>query len=391
MSLHDELYRIADTAPTADVPTTTWTRAQRARRRDRALAVAAGVAVLALLAGAVTWVPDLVEPQVAGSDSLGVPDRLQSVPEWMTERDNGSWMRDEVTADPTVVGTGAAAWVTYQGPPVVVGASDGAYHLLDLPDFVGNNTNAAVGLGGPAVALSPDGRDLAFGYAVFGPDAAAEPIPSGVRVVDLSTGELREIPVPGKEGTAISQIEWSPDGSWLAFTGMPQDTWTDESRGSRGPAILGRIPPGSEQAATKAVSNDQVQLAVDDQGTVQWRNGKTHVWGAGPADPKALEALGRLPDGRWLMRTGTANNDVLSVKDTDTGRREILIDLYGVDGSVSVATDLMLPGHLTVERPEPDWPMSDEGLSVTIGLGVAAAVALVVGALWLRRRYRAAR
>lgn len=391
-TLGEELQRIADRAPVADVPGDTWARARRAGRRDLALTITGVAAVLVLVAGAVAWLPGRADPPVAGTGRLGVPDQLHAVPEWMTERNSdGSWTRDEVTDDPTVVGTGAAAWVSYQGPPVVVGAADGAYHLLDLADFVGNNWSASVGLGSPVVALSPDGRDLAYGYAVFGPDAASEPIPSGVRVVDLRTGQVREIPVPVKEGTVISQIEWSPDGSWLAFTGMPQDTWTAESMGSRGPAILGRIPPGSEQAATRAVGNDQVPLAVDDRGTVQWRNGEAHVWGVGPAQPWALEALGRLADGRWLMRTGTANNDVLSVTDPDTGRRDILIDVLGIDGSLSVATDLMPPSHPTVERPEPEWPMSDERLSVTIGLGVAAVIAACLGLRWLLRRYWAAR
>jgi hypothetical protein len=387
MTLHDELERIAAGAPVADVPDDTWTRARTARRRDRALTAAGIAAALALLAGAVAWLPDRVDPPVTGTGGIGVPDHLYFVPERMSDRENdGSWMRDEVTDDPTVVGVGAAAWVTYQGLPVVVDASDGAYHLLDLPDFVGNNWNSALGLGSPVVALSPDGRELAFSYAVFGPEAATEPIPSGIRVVDLTTGTVREIPVPGKEGTVVRSIEWSTSGSWLAFTGMPQDTWTKESMGSRGPAVLGRVPPGADEAETMPLGNDQVPLAVDDSGTVEWKNGRVRTWGRGTIDPRALESLGRLPDGRWLMRTGTASNDVLSVIRPITGRRDILIDLQGIDGSVSIATDLMTPGHLTVEQPEPDWPMTDERRAVVVGLVVVGAVLAV--ALVIRRRRR---
>jgi hypothetical protein len=73
------------------------------------------------------------------------------------------------------------------------------------------------------------------------------------------------------------------------------------------------------------------------------------------------------------------------------GHRDLLIDLYGVDGSVSVATDLMVPGHLTVERPKPDWPWSEERLSITIGLGVAAAIAVLLGLRRLWRRWRQSR
>ena len=87
----------------------------------------------------------------------------------------------------------------------------------------------------------------------------------------------------------------------------------------------------------------------------------------------------------------SGNIDVLSVTRTDTGRREILVGLNGVDGSVSIATDLMTPGHLTVDRPRPDWPPSDERQSITIGLGVAAVIAAYLGLRWLLRRYRVAR
>ncbi|HEY0952421.1 hypothetical protein, partial [Nocardioides sp.] len=379
MTLHDELQRIADRAPVADVPSDTWRRARRARTRDRALALSAAAAAVALVIGAVTWLPHRAEPPIADSDALGVPDHLYAVPERMSDRDNdGSWMRDEVTDDPTVVGVGAAAWVTYQGLPVVVGAADGRYHLLDLPDFVGNNWASAVGLDSPVVALSPDGRELAYGYAVFGADSTTEPIPSGIRVVDLTTGDLRQVPVPGKEGTVISRIEWSPGGSWLAFTGVPQDTWTRMSMASHGRAVLGRIAPDAQHAETRAVGNSDVPLSVDDGGTVLWRNGGLHTWGTGRPRPGSLEALGRIADGRWLVRTGTADNDVLSVTDPDTGRRHILVDIIGIDGSLSVATDLMPPNRLTVHRPEPDWPVSEERLSLLIGLGVAAAIAVLL-------------
>jgi hypothetical protein len=397
MTLHDELQRIADRAPVADVPAETWARARGARKRDVALTVAGVAAVLALLAAAVAWVAGQLEAPIADTGSVGVPDHLYAVPLQMSDRNNvegeeDSWKRDEVTDDPTVVRIGAAAWLTDQGLPVVVDAIAGGYHLLNLPDFIGNVWRFTAGLEDPAIALSPDGRELAYSYAVFGPDSETEPIPSGIRVVDLATGRLREIPVVGEEGTAISHIEWSPDGSWLAFAGMQQSYWTRDSMGtsqfldSAGP-VLGRVPPGTDRAEVKKVDNDEVPLSVDDRGTVQWQNGKTQVWGPGPTDPRALESLGRLPDGRWLMRTGTASNDVLSVKDADTGRRNIVIDLYGIDGSVSIATDLMPPDRLTVERPEPDWPATTEHRAAVIGL-VAAGALLT---LWLVRRYLVAR
>jgi hypothetical protein len=400
-TLGDELQRIADRAPVAAVPDDTWMRARRARRRDRALTVAATAAVVALLAGLVAWLPSDLDPPVADTDGLGVPDHLYAVPERMSDRENdGSWMRDEVADDPTVVGVGAAAWVTYQGLPVVVGAADGRYHLLDLPDFAGNNWNFAVGQGNPVVALSPSGRELAYGYAVFGPDAATRPIPSGVRVVDLGTGERREIPVPGNEGTMVRRIEWSPDGSWLAFTGMQPDHWTAESSGSDGIGgpVLGRIAPGAATAVVRPLTNDEVGLTVDDQGTVTWFNGGLREWGEGGTNPVAdvedpfLEgALGSTADGGDLRLN---RGEFLPVGPAalvgPEGPAHPVIDLPDeIAPSLSVATQLMTTDRPTVGRPEPDWPWSEEhGVYTVVGV---LALAALLGAVLLGRRYRVAR
>jgi len=393
MNLHDELQRIADRAPVADVPADTWARARGARKRDAVLAVAGITAVLALIAGAVAWLPDRIEPPVADThtDSLGVPDHLYAVPQRMEARNNDdSWLRDEVTDDPTVVGIGAAAWVTSQGLPVVVDAERGDYHLLDLPDFVGNDWRLAAGLGNPVIALSPDGRELAYGYAVLGPDADTEPIPSGIRVVDLTTGELREIPVPGKQGTVISQIEWSPDGSWLAFSGTRQDTWTTKSMGSRGPdgPVLGRVPPGTHEAQTIAAGSPQVPLSVDDEGDVQYRYDGVHVWGDGTVERRDVGALGRVDDELWLVR---ADNELRLKPVDDSGYFTVGAVEPGVGDDLSVAVDLMTPGLPTVERPKPHWPWSEERISIAIGLGVAAAIAVLLGLRRLVRRYWPAR
>jgi hypothetical protein len=376
MTLHDELQRIADRAPVADVPDDTWARARGAKKRDLALTVAGVAAVLGLLAGAIAWLPDQAEPPVANTESLGVPDHLYAVTERMSDRDNdGSWMRDEVTDDPTVVGVGAAAWVTDQGLPVVVDAERGDYHLLDLPDFAGNNETFARGLGTPVVALSPDGRELAYGYAVFGTDAATEPIPSGVRVVDLTTGDVREIPVAGEEGTAVSHIAWSPDGRWLAFTGVQQSYWTAESMGtseyldSAGP-VLGRIPPGATTATVRS-TRDDVPLVVDDAGVVSFDQ----------------VSLGQVDDEISLHR---ADNELRLVPADGSEYPVGAVDPAIGDG-LSIAVDLMPPHDPTVERPEPDWPWSEERLSITIGLGVAAAIALLLGLRRLWRHWRQSR
>ena len=270
---------------------------------------AAGFAVVATVAAGVTWLPDRLDPPVADSSALGVPDHLYFVPNRMSERDSddGSWLRDEVEDAVTGIEVGAAAWVTYTGLPVVVDASDGDYHLLDLPDFAGNNEAFARALGTPVVALSPDGRQLAYGYAVFGPDSDTEPIPSGVRVIDLGTGKLREIPVEGAAGTAVSRIDWSPNGSWLAFAGW-QHWHLDERDDGNGERRHGRhrrrssgaCHPEPPRPKPVAITSDDGGLAVDDQGTVTWFAGGLEGMGPGRRPrPEAGETRGsRMPSAR---------------------------------------------------------------------------------------------
>jgi len=69
MTLRDELRQIADQAPGADVPDDTWAHAQRSRRSDRSVALAGGVAVVALAAGVGAWLSTSGEPPVPSRDA----------------------------------------------------------------------------------------------------------------------------------------------------------------------------------------------------------------------------------------------------------------------------------------------------------------------------------
>jgi len=403
--LRRELDRISGSAPDVHLARDTWERARRSVVRERVAVAAAGFAVVAIVAAGVTWLPDRLDPPVADSTALGVPDRLYSVPDRMSDRDSddGRWLRDEVEDDVTGIEVGAAAWLTHWGLPVVVDASDGDYHLLDLPDFDGNNERVAdLAFGDPVVALSPDGRQLAYSYAVFGPDSDTGPIPSGVRVIDLQTGKLREIPVEGAAGTAVNQIEWSPNGSWLAFAGWQPYTWTSEWMGTASGAtvsdstIVGRVAPGATQAETRPSISDDGGLAVDDQGTVTWSDGRVHVWdqdGVTPGpedDDQGLErALGTTSDG-LAVRLDADRGGVDLVSADGTATRVVVIEDVLTSSSLSLATDLMSSDRPTVERPEPDWPWSEARWQVTIFLGIAGMIALMgLSSLWRRYAPRA--
>ncbi|WP_166135664.1 prolyl oligopeptidase family protein [Nocardioides ochotonae] len=424
MSLHDELDRIADGAPTVDVPHDTWARARRARRRDHALAGGAALAAVALVAGLanglVGALPPRLDEPAAGSGSLGVPDRLHEVPARTFDLETD-----------LAVGPGAAAWIhggDMVATPVVVDAATGAYHLLDLPHYGGKNDLVAHGLAEPDVALSPDGTRLAYSYAVFGEDAATEPIPSGIRVVDLETGGIREVPLPGAEGTAVTSIVWSPSSTWIGWAGRRFGSWTEASMGQF-TAVAGRIAPGATRSETRKVRGDRAH-GVGDSGLVviagdrrltRWGpdgdltearadgfwsgrgvlSGEELVVGSGddlrvsvlPADgrPTELAATGDLPvvgggrtevvgtlGDRFVVRTAglddTPGQLLLLARD---GSHEAVGTVDPGVGDLSLATALMSDDRPTVARPAPDWPWSDERKALVWG-GTAALLLLAL-------------
>jgi hypothetical protein len=269
--LRDELALLAETAPVAAVPDDTWRRGRRSLARGRALVAGAAAAVVAGVSGAVLVVPEEDPALHAGTtvDAGDLPSRIWNVPEPMYQQhENGEWSSDRVTSD-LAVGRGAVAYVTDGGLPVVVDALDGEYHLLDLPDFLGRGLLERTALGeGLALTLSPDGHQLAWAWAGPAPLSDAEPMPSGIRVVDLNSGEVRSIPLSGGRGIVVRSIVWSPDSRWIAWSGQVATYWTDTSYTASG-AVAGRIAPGSTESREVPSSRDSAAVhAISDVGQV---------------------------------------------------------------------------------------------------------------------------
>lgn len=438
MTLHDELQRIADRAPVADVPPDTWRRGRRARTRDRGLVLGAAVAAIALVAATVAWLPRHVDPPIAGTDSLGVPDHLYSVPDRLSgQTPEDGWTSDAVEGDPAI-GTAAAAWLTPAGLPVLVGAADGDYHLLELPGYAGNNWSMHVAsLHDPTIALSPDGGRLAYSWADLGPDSADEPIPSGLRIVDLHTGEVETFALPGEEGTIVTGIAWSPDGRWLGWTGARMASWTEQSMGGSDGAA-GRVDLASGARTEIEIGNpdsssgisDSGVLAIGDDARVRFWDGRRMTRASmasptglpiatGPRRTWAVPGLNAvtLLDGAdvrdlpveeapMVFALGSVGPDLVVSTDRNDGtgatylvptgggpvRRIIDVDIAS-PGSLTLAVDLIDADRPTVARAEPDWPMSDERLSLLIGLGVAAAIAVLLAlrrlGRWVLQRHSA--
>lgn len=291
------LHAIADRAPALDLPDDVWARGRRARRRDRWAAGVAVAAVLAVVAGVgVGFVSDVsTEAPPAGTSTEGaVPSEIHGVPERLTHfgpRDGGAGI---TTWDPRVgetdlaIGRASVAFTNGLGDElaVVVTASDGVYHPLDLPDFAGGS----VGLlfDGSALALSPDGRHLAYSHAR--PAAGREdyaPVPSGIRLVDLVTGEVRTISLSHLTGdaqaTVAGRLVWSPDSRWLAWTGRRLRQFNSSGSGA-GPrsGVAGVIEPGSDRSRPLPDSFSEHALAVTDAGVVvSGVRGEYAVWDDG--------------------------------------------------------------------------------------------------------------
>lgn len=218
---------------------------------------------------------------------------------------------------------------------------------------------------------------------------------------------------------------------------------------SDGGSVAGRIDLSSDELGIfhpEAIDSYAASVAVDDSGEVsvfangfvtRWdgttlsklddgllpsalagsapsdANGRVAVEGGGvnnsfvlfDGDHAELVDLGAPNGVFWqFMPLGWFGDRVLARTDAEDGRGgELrLIPLDGGPGakvgvadtgtqeSLTVAYRLLDAEHLTAERPKPDWPWSEERWAITIGLGAAAAIALLMGLRWGRRRYRSA-
>ena len=433
MSLHDQLARVAERAPEVRIPPDTFARAARSRRRERLGVAAAVIAVVALVGGLAAYLPGReAAPPVASTSRVGLPDHLYAVPSGVPATGG------------LAVGRTAAAWIdTLHRQAVLVGAEDGAYHVVDLPGL-----NDVPIFFDPMVALSPDGYHLAWAW---GDETDHR---TGIRVVDLRTGRTSTVPLDEAEGVSVLQLAFSPDGRWLGWSGAVVTTWTDAGISSDRLAF-GRLDVrtgtpdvlrsgGSVPDPSVVGTDDRGHVLVLDPGHVTTLGDRdvirteadagrvagpaivhptsgliaAGVGGTGPTDVPAPGTAAVIVDpGSGTVRgypstapeayttaLGWVGRDVLvavaPIEGSSVGPEGRTLELVGpghgprvvgrmdalVPYTLSIASDLVTPGRPTVARPAPDWPMSDARRAVLIGLGVAGALALVCGAWWLGRR-----
>jgi hypothetical protein len=219
--LHDLLTQIADRAGPGSSDPTLWARAQRARRRDRAVRASAAALTALALAGALAiglgsrHAPPPANHSPASHDTgPGIPSTVRG-----PHGDGGLDLETDLAVGP------ASVAIANQSGAFVITAADGDYHRLRLPGFdpTAFNDNET------GLALSPDGNRLAYGWRATKSTGSTARRRVGTRILDLRTGALQKIPespgyfVDTKVRISTYGYGWSPNGRYLIFETLTKD------------------------------------------------------------------------------------------------------------------------------------------------------------------------
>lgn len=381
--LRGELSSLAETQTFSPDPST-WDRGRRVRRRDRVVRGAAVLAVAAVVVGvgAIALQPDRDPIQPAGEVRGGaIPSRIDYV---------AGDFEDDYAIGRASVGLGGNGLV-------LIGAEDGRYHRFPIDARV--------------FALSPDGYRVAWWS---GGDAT----PEGDRILiaDLRTGEITNFAHNMGRGAEVASLTWQPDSTMLRWNGRDDDgarlAWAIDVTGpSESSDLQGRfgsrgIPsPGFDMVALD--SDGEVTAAPFEQ---QPERGSGRFTGI-PVDRALPTEL--YPAGAMVTPVGWADEDtvvaIIDPPQSDVVERPRLALLTSPDRpeaewifreflprlppeATSFAVDLIPdltgdPGQELTHDFSDVLAPDQHDISWIIGLGVAAAIAVLLGLrrLWRRR------
>ncbi|GAA5113518.1 hypothetical protein GCM10023339_18020 [Alloalcanivorax gelatiniphagus] len=432
--LRTTLHRLADSTDPLPVADDLWARGQSSRHRGQALVVAAVLAIIVSVGGVASLVTADREARTASGEVPGgaIPSRIEDIPDDL-----------DVTTD-LAIGLGSAAFISGGSDPVVITATDGVPHRLALPGWVSNGTEAGDVRLNQSLALSPDGARLAW-QAADADDGRAT-----VGVLDLETGRTSTYPLPPSERLRLREMSWSPDSSWLAWIAdVAPAAWVGRLR--PGPdadvevtEVFGNVPDVAVDAnGTLVLSRASGGLQrIDDSGAPLPLVRKGDLAGAAvgagrfSSDGRYLALRSSLAPASYTLDMATdevlqhpfpdgtfADGSVLPQGWLDDRLQLLLVQEYatpdrlelvittpergdastwrrsvGVVVETGPATTLSLAVDLV---PDLDGTSSQElthdfgdvladqqrDISWIIGLGVAAAIALLMALRWLWRRF----
>ena len=402
-----------------------WRRGVAARRRARAVLAAAAVVLIVSVTGTATLLGQ--EDREARTASGEVVEG-GAIPSAIV--DPGEL---DVTDD-LAIGRASVAFVSGDGQAIAITAADGRYHALDLPGWDGEllSLSPAGAYLAWTIESDPDGRpregftlmDLASGDArlvpsdppssivwspsdqwltwIAGDSVGRTPVAEAV-VETAQTGKPVEWSAIDDEGTvtfyAQGPRQWGLDGTYGRMK-MSEDVSFDAGRQGRNEAAV-----ASPSGSTFALGSPAAVAAVDflDDGRFVERPLATDLYPDGAAvrplgwatDTLVLAQVDA-PDGSYVEGPHLALLTTPNAPEESWTYRIVARDVPSP--AISVAVDLIpqLDGtssqELTYDFPVPEQgnPLALAGteISILIGLGVAAAIAVLLGLRWLWRRLR---
>lgn len=250
----EHLHRLVARAPTGSLdPDALWTRGRRQQRR-RGMAVAACVSVLAGLgaAGAAPLVR-LIDPPVATAPEgagMVLPDAIRTPGRWEPAFSHAP-------GPLSAVGRGVrGGWGNDRASLWGVSALTGESRFVDLPD-------SAPTFSFDSTALSDDGTRLAYWTSTGTPGEPAEEgralVPTGVAILDLTTGDVRLWDAGTTMGLQTEALVWAGDTLWFragAFRGSEYPAPTTWTWGAIGEPEVATASPWDNAMAVTSPSSD---------------------------------------------------------------------------------------------------------------------------------------
>lgn len=169
------------------------------------------------------------------------------------------------------------------------------------------------------VSLSPDGRRL----AVAGDNLELIPVASEGRRVILERG--------GDRDYLQWDVEFSPDGAWLALSSWPTTRFFDAGKGipvreiEGGPAIAFTLDGKAVAVARRRPIGTQVGIEI-----LQLTNGRllTTLSGHGGSQAHAIRGIVFSPSGLVLASAGPAHGSAEAVRLWDVRRKQLIASMY---------------------------------------------------------------